>query len=144
MECSNRSGLCKKGDVCEFLHEYNIRKMPECSLPYVWYQLLTIGWFYNKHGYCQNVEECLYRHIDPVTRVGVCPWYERGFCPLGPDCSKRHVKGRRICQLYLTGFCPLGKECPDAQYFPSLSPSNHCPKHEEPSELPKRKSQEQH
>jgi Zinc finger C-x8-C-x5-C-x3-H type (and similar) len=23
-------GLCKKGDVCEFLHEYNIRKMPEC------------------------------------------------------------------------------------------------------------------
>jgi len=23
-------GLCKKGDACEFLHEYNIRKMPEC------------------------------------------------------------------------------------------------------------------
>jgi len=75
-----------------------------------------LGWFFNKHGYCQNVEECLYRHIDPVSRIGVCPWYERGFCPLGPDCSKRHVKGKRICQMFLTGFCPLGKECHDAQY----------------------------
>src|SRR5271154_3630447 len=77
-----------------------------------------LGWFFNKHGYCQNVEECLYRHIDPVSRIGVCPWYERGFCPLGPDCSKRHVKGRRICQMFLTGFCPLGRECHDAQYVP--------------------------
>jgi cleavage and polyadenylation specificity factor subunit 4 len=82
--------------------------------------IIIVGWFYNKHGYCQNVEECLYRHIDPVTRVGLCPWYERGFCPLGPECSKRHVKGKRICHMFLTGFCPLGKECPDAQYFPSL------------------------
>ena len=22
--------LCKKGDQCEFLHEYNLKKMPEC------------------------------------------------------------------------------------------------------------------
>ena len=74
------------------------------------------GWFFNKNGYCQNVEECLYRHIDPLSKMGVCPWYERGFCPLGPDCSQRHVKGKRICQMYLTGFCPLGRECSDAQY----------------------------
>ena len=78
-----------------------------------------VGWFFNKHGYCQNVEECLYRHIDPISRIGVCPWYERGFCPLGPDCSKRHVKGKRICQMFLTGFCPLGTECHEAQYKPS-------------------------
>ena len=26
-------GLCKKGEACEFLHEYNIRKMPECKCP---------------------------------------------------------------------------------------------------------------
>ena len=30
MHC-NAQGLCKKGDACEFLHEYNIRKMPECT-----------------------------------------------------------------------------------------------------------------
>ena len=23
-------GLCKKGDGCEFLHEYDMSKMPEC------------------------------------------------------------------------------------------------------------------
>lgn len=23
-------GLCKKGDQCEFLHEYDMTKMPEC------------------------------------------------------------------------------------------------------------------
>jgi cleavage and polyadenylation specificity factor subunit 4 len=111
-------GLCKKGDACEFLHEYNVRKMPEC-------------WFFNKHGYCQIVEECLYRHIDPVSRIGVCDCYERGFCPLGPDCIKRHVKGKRICQMFLTGFCPLGKECHDAH-------SNY----EESSELQELKLQE--
>lgn len=32
-------GLCKKGADCEFLHEYNLRKMPEC-------------YFFTKHGFC--------------------------------------------------------------------------------------------
>jgi hypothetical protein len=39
-------GLCKKGDNCEFLHEYNLRKMPEC-------------WFYSKYGECNNGAECI-------------------------------------------------------------------------------------
>ena len=30
-------GLCKKGDQCEFLHEYDMTKMPEC-------------YFYSKFG----------------------------------------------------------------------------------------------
>jgi hypothetical protein len=34
-------GLCKKGDTCEFLHEYNLRKMPECN-------------FFTRNGYCSN------------------------------------------------------------------------------------------
>lgn len=107
-------GLCKKGDSCEFLHEYNLRKMPEC-------------WFFKQHGYCSNGEECLYTHIDPSTIVGDCPWYARGFCPLGPECRQRHVQVE-LCRKYLTGFCPDGSKCVLAH-----------PKFEEPSELPRRK-----
>lgn len=32
-------GLCKKGDGCDFLHEYDVTKMPEC-------------YFYSKFGRC--------------------------------------------------------------------------------------------
>jgi cleavage and polyadenylation specificity factor subunit 4 len=61
-------GLCKKGDACEFLHEYNLRRMPEC-------------WWFAKYGYCASGEECLYIH--PKERKGECPDYKRGFCKLG-------------------------------------------------------------
>ena len=61
-------GLCKKGDACEFLHEYNLRRMPEC-------------WWYAKFGYCQAGDECLYAH--PKERKIECPDYKRGFCKLG-------------------------------------------------------------
>ncbi|PHH51200.1 mRNA 3'-end-processing protein YTH1 [Ceratocystis fimbriata CBS 114723] len=90
-------GLCKKGEQCEFLHEYNLRKMPECN-------------FFSRNGFCSNGEECLYLHIDPQKRMLPCPHYERGYCPLGPDCSKRHLR-RTICPFYLAGFCPEGREC---------------------------------
>ncbi|RDA89155.1 hypothetical protein CP532_2307 [Ophiocordyceps camponoti-leonardi (nom. inval.)] len=62
-------GLCKKGEHCEFLHEYNLRKMPECN-------------FFMRNGYCSNGEECLYLHVDPLTRLPPCPHYDMGFCPL--------------------------------------------------------------
>ncbi len=61
-------GLCKKGDACEFLHEYNLRRMPECY------------WF-AKYGYCSAGDECLYAH--PKERKTECPDYNRGFCRLG-------------------------------------------------------------
>jgi cleavage and polyadenylation specificity factor subunit 4 len=61
-------GLCKKGDACEFLHEYNLRRMPEC-------------WWYAKYGYCSAGDECLYAH--PKERKVECPDYNRGFCKLG-------------------------------------------------------------
>lgn len=35
-------GLCKKGDHCEFLHEYDVTKMPEC-------------YFYSKFGACRQL-----------------------------------------------------------------------------------------
>ena len=37
-------GLCKKGAGCEFMHEYHLRKMPEC-------------WFFAKYGFCSNGDE---------------------------------------------------------------------------------------
>lgn len=90
-------GLCKKGEHCEFLHEYNLRKMPECN-------------FFMRNGYCSNGDECLYLHIDPLSRLPPCPHYDMGFCPLGPRCGKKHVR-RKLCPYYLAGFCPDGPEC---------------------------------
>ena len=65
-------GLCKKGDACEFLHEYNLRRMPEC-------------WWFAKYGYCSAGDECLYAH--PKERKVECPDYKRGFCKLGTSPS---------------------------------------------------------
>lgn len=90
-------GLCKKNDHCEFLHEYNLRKMPECL-------------FYSKNGFCTQTAECLYLHIDPQQKIPECPLYDQGFCPDGPDCPNRHVR-KILCPHYLTGFCPKGYEC---------------------------------
>ncbi|CUS14165.1 unnamed protein product, partial [Tuber aestivum] len=87
--------LCKKGEACEFLHEYNLRKMPECN-------------FFVRNGYCSNGEECLYLHVDPDSKIPPCPHFENGFCPLGPTCSKKHVR-KQICKFYLAGFCPDGR-----------------------------------
>jgi len=99
-------GLCKKGDACEFLHEYNLRRMPEC-------------WWYAKYGYCSSGDECLYSH--PRERKVECPDYNRGFCKLGSKCPRKHVR-RVACQPYLNGFCPLGPECPKAHPKPNLPP----------------------
>ncbi|KAI4600949.1 RNA-binding component of cleavage and polyadenylation factor [Pestalotiopsis sp. 9143b] len=94
--------LCKKGESCEFLHEYNLRKMPECN-------------FFVRNGYCSNGDECLYLHIDPQSKLPPCPHYDMGFCPLGPNCSKKHVR-RALCPYYLAGFCPDGKQCPEGAH----------------------------
>uniref|UniRef100_A0A8C9PUV3 Cleavage and polyadenylation specificity factor subunit 4 n=1 Tax=Spermophilus dauricus TaxID=99837 RepID=A0A8C9PUV3_SPEDA len=89
-------GLCKKGDQCEFLHEYDMTKMPEC-------------YFYSKFGKCSN-KECPFLHIDPESKIKDCPWYDRGFCKHGPLCRHRHTR-RVICVNYLVGFCPEGPSC---------------------------------
>lgn len=89
-------GLCKKGDDCEFLHEFDMTKMPEC-------------FFFSKYGQCNN-KECPFLHIDPDQKMKDCPWYDRGFCRHGPNCKNRHVR-RLICQCYLSGFCLDGPKC---------------------------------
>ncbi|XP_075760135.1 putative cleavage and polyadenylation specificity factor subunit 4-like protein isoform X1 [Pelodiscus sinensis] len=89
-------GLCKRGDQCEFLHEYDVTKMPEC-------------YFYSKFGECSN-RECPFLHIDPASRIKDCPWYNRGFCKQGPLCKYKHTR-RVMCVNYLAGFCPEGPKC---------------------------------
>ncbi|KRX18293.1 Cleavage and polyadenylation specificity factor subunit 4 [Trichinella nelsoni] len=89
-------GLCKKGDQCEFLHEYDVSKMPEC-------------FFYSKYNACSN-KECPFRHIDPESKLKDCPWYDRGFCRHGPHCKNRHRR-RVMCLSFLNGFCPDGPKC---------------------------------
>lgn len=73
------------------------RRMPECN-------------HYARTLYCPNGEECLYLHIDPESKLSPCPHYEKGFCPLGPRCNKKHVR-KTLCRFYLAGFCPYGKQC---------------------------------
>lgn len=90
-------GLCKKGIKCEYLHEYNLRRMPECQS-------------FSRSGYCPNGDECLYQHIPADKKRSLCEHYERGFCPLGQRCAKKHVR-RNLCPFYLAGFCPDGKTC---------------------------------
>ncbi|GAA5985258.1 hypothetical protein JCM10908_002589 [Rhodotorula pacifica] len=90
-------GLCKKGQQCEFMHEYHLRKMPEC-------------WFFAKYGFCSNGDECMYLHVTEEMRIRECPNYRKGFCPQGPNCKLKHVR-RVMCPDYLVGFCKKGKDC---------------------------------
>ncbi|GAA5995682.1 hypothetical protein JCM5350_006639 [Sporobolomyces pararoseus] len=91
-------GLCKKGNGCDFMHEYHLRKMPEC-------------WFFAKYGFCSNGDECMYLHVTEEMRIRECPNYRKGFCPKGPDCPLKHVRSV-VCPDYITGFCQLGRDCP--------------------------------
>ncbi|CAG8653143.1 5423_t:CDS:2 [Funneliformis mosseae] len=88
-------GLCMKGDErCDYLHEYDLSKMPKCI-------------YYALHGEC-NSPNCIYSHNDIDCER--CSWYDRGFCKNGPTCFRKHVK-QIACQLYLAGFCPRGSNC---------------------------------
>ncbi|KAG0438415.1 Cleavage and polyadenylation specificity factor subunit 4 [Dictyocoela muelleri] len=89
-------GLCKRDIKCDFLHEYNLKKMPEC-------------FFFSKYGECSN-QECIFLHVDPNSQAKECPWYNRGFCKHGLLCKNRHIK-RKMCHNYLLGFCIKGPDC---------------------------------
>lgn len=89
-------GLCKKQDMCDYLHSVDYSRMPEC-------------FFFSKYGECSN-EECPYRHVDPEKKRNECPYYARGFCRHGPKCRHRHVR-KVACPNYLAGFCKDGPDC---------------------------------
>jgi cleavage and polyadenylation specificity factor subunit 4 len=102
-------GLCKKGDECEFLHAYDMSKMPEC-------------YFFQRYGVCGN-SECQFLHLNPEDRTRICLWYDRGFCKHGAACKNKHLR-KVICQNFLVGFCPEGPECKYAHPTFDLPVSN--------------------
>lgn len=65
-------------------------------------------------SYLTDRDKGTYLHIAPTSplRIAPCPHFARGFCPLGPYCSLRHIKHAAICRLYLAGFCPNGRAGP--------------------------------
>jgi len=89
-------GLCKKNEKCEFLHEYNLKKMPEC-------------FFFNVYGVCNN-NDCLFLHLKPDSAARECIWYKRGFCKNGANCKNKHNRAV-LCWDYYNGFCPNGPHC---------------------------------
>ncbi|NXQ39681.1 CPSF4 factor, partial [Catharus fuscescens] len=89
-------GLCKRGDSCDFLHDYDATRMPEC-------------YFYSKFGEC-STKDCPFLHVGGTASTVGCPWYDRGFCRHGPLCKYKHTR-RVMCANYLVGFCPEGPKC---------------------------------
>ncbi|NWU07485.1 CPSF4 factor, partial [Cephalopterus ornatus] len=94
-------GLCKRGDGCDFLHEHDATRTPEC-------------YFYSKFRECSD-KDYSFLHADATPSTVGCPWYDRGFCRHGPRCKYKHTR-RVMCANYLVGFCPEGPKCKFVQY----------------------------
>eukprot|EP00933_Yihiella_yeosuensis_P046384 TRINITY_DN4189_c0_g1_i1.p1 TRINITY_DN4189_c0_g1~~TRINITY_DN4189_c0_g1_i1.p1 ORF type:complete len:267 (+),score=25.62 TRINITY_DN4189_c0_g1_i1:89-889(+) len=67
--------LCMKGDTCEYLHQYDPNRMPEC-----------FSWL--RYGKCTDAN-CVFKHVSASERPE-CQRYRLGFCKLGPLCRRRH------------------------------------------------------
>ncbi|KAH9254572.1 hypothetical protein BASA81_007329 [Batrachochytrium salamandrivorans] len=68
------SGLCMKGEKCEFLHEMDMDRMPECRLG----------------QRCQE-KMCPFKHVKDEERA-LCNNYNLGFCQHGAACRYQHKK----------------------------------------------------
>lgn len=64
---------CTKGNGCEFLHEFNVDKMPECR----------------KGVMCAD-PSCVFQHPSKDDKPE-CPNFAAGFCSFGHSCHLRHV-----------------------------------------------------
>jgi len=69
--------LCMKGSACEFLHKYDLSRMPLC-----------------RHGDRCKLKDCVFRHISESNR-SECVFYTQGFCIHGPFCRYKHVRRPR-------------------------------------------------
>lgn len=125
--------LCMKGAACEFLHQYDLSKMPLC-----------------RHGERCKIKDCPFRHISEANRME-CVFYSQGFCIHGPFCRYKHIRRPReelpavadftlglsqmqankdggavarrpapkpneffkisLCKHFLAGECPFGDSC---------------------------------
>ena len=64
--------LCLKGGNCEFLHQLDLDRLPECQ-----------------NGMNCEIEGCELRHEDEDEKFQ-CRLFRQGFCPNGPNCPYRH------------------------------------------------------
>lgn len=86
---------CKKGDNCEYIHEYIKDKLPECpSL--------------QMNGKCLRGTDCPFKHSEKQIRE--CHFYMNGYCKDGINCKLAHIN-KELCYNYLLGFCPKGPQC---------------------------------
>jgi len=123
--------LCMKGAACEFLHQYDLQKMPIC-----------------RHGEDCKVKNCPFRHIREENRME-CAFYKSGFCIHGQFCRYKHTRRPRedlpavadfsvglsqmqaggdkmvkrvapkpneyykisLCKHFIAGDCPFGENC---------------------------------
>jgi len=98
-------GLCKKGDKCDYLHQYDSKRMPVCQF-----------W---QRGSCSR-PDCQFRHESPQDSAPECPWYKRGFCKQGPFCKFKHMRAEPCVDYFDIAFCLAG---PDCKYgHPSFDP----------------------
>lgn len=84
---------CKKGQACEFIHEYIESKIPECN--------------YSIGGICTK-KDCKFRHTKKEKYE--CIFFKHGYCKEGKFCKNEHIK-RELCLNYILGFCPEGPNC---------------------------------
>eukprot|EP01066_Platyproteum_vivax_P008072 Platyproteum_vivax@DN3318_c1_g1_i1.p1 len=70
-------GTCMKGEQCEYLHQLDAERMPECPVQ-------------QKHGKCTD-PTCFFKHTEPEEKP-ICARYQCGFCPNGPLCKRRHTR----------------------------------------------------
>ncbi|CAJ1345734.1 unnamed protein product [Effrenium voratum] len=70
-------GLCMKGDKCDYLHQFDPNRMPECMT-------------FLKFGKCLD-PVCMFKHVAASERQE-CPRYRLGFCKFGPLCRFTHER----------------------------------------------------
>ena len=92
-------GLCKKGDSCDFQHQYDLSRMPTCQ-------------FFLAYGECGN-PDCNFLHVKTDMEEEDCDDYKHGFCAAGVRCERIH-KRAVLCGDWLAGFCFRGPECEKA------------------------------